>query len=384
MTTHETLIRSFADLTLRHHQLDLVYEQLQDLDRPSYQEKVIVLTGPTGVGKSTICRRIVQDMMQRFASEMIEDPSFIPVVYLRIPAPINGDFNWKDAFIRLLEQFNETLIGRKVIQAPVLELDGEVVSNANKLARDPLRRSARNCIRHRRTRLLIIDEASHLLISKSRSFFHQQFETIKSLTQDFGIPLLLSGAYDLLNIRDFNGQLTRRTKVIHFPRYQWQEVDDPTNTCGQSFQSILYTLLEKMPIEKGEGLLEHVDFFYLNTLGCVGIMKDWLQSAFERALKDGGPLTREILAATATPGHDLLTISREIRQGESRLAAIDDEDLARSLGMDVVPDLFGSSRKISVPSATNLVAARSKQSGRLRPGTRNPSRDLVGGTVNAG
>lgn len=324
--------------------------------------------------------RIRDDMLRRFQQEMLDDPGFIPVVLLRIPAPINGDFNWKDAFIRLHEQFNETLIARKVLQAPVIELDGEVVSNAGKLVREALRRSIRNCIQHRGTKLLIIDEASHLLIARTRNFYYQQFEMLKSLSQDFGIPLLLSGAYDLLDIREFNGQLIRRTKIVHLQRYSLAEVLDHGSELGQSFVNALYTLLEKIPLPKEDGLINEVQFFYLHSLGCIGILKSWLQTAFEAAWDRGANcLTREILAETARPRSELLTIEKEIRAGESRLRDIPMEDLARSLGMATVPNLFGPPKPMRVNPPGAKPAAPKKAGGKGKPGIRRPGRDQVGG-----
>jgi hypothetical protein len=147
---------------------------------------------------------------------MLEDPSFIPVIKLTVPSPIYGDFDWKDAFSRILGEYNEVLIRRKVLTTPAIELDGELFSSKRGFVKSELRRSIKNCIRHRRTSLLIMDEASHLLITRSRSTFLHQFELLKSLCEDFGVTLLLSGAYDLLAIQQFNGQLIRRTKIVHF------------------------------------------------------------------------------------------------------------------------------------------------------------------------
>jgi len=320
----------------------------------------------------SFARCFTNEINQRFQQEMEEDPGFIPVVYVRIPAPINGDFNWKDGMIRILEQFNEPLIRRKVIKAPVVELDGEVVSRANKLVREELRRSVRNCIRHRKTQLMIIDEASHLLISKSRTFFYQQFEMIKSLSQDFGVPLLLSGAYDLLDIRDFNGQLIRRTKVIHFPRYRWNEVSDAKTIAGASFRDVIHSLLEKMPVEKEAGLSGHVDYFYLHSLGCVGILKDWFYDTLYLAIKKAQPVSLMHFEQTKRAQKELQQISQEIKAGEARLEGDDIGMLARSLGMQSIPNPLGT----PIPFAALSKPAHKKTN--ARPGKRRPGRDSAG------
>lgn len=375
--TIDSRLTDFRDITLRHEKIKAAFDAVLNIDCYFGQEKIVILTGPTGVGKSTVCRRLVHEINQRFQQEMEEDPGFIPVIYVRIPAPINGDFNWKDGMIRILEQFNEPLIRRKVIKAPVVELDGEVVSRANKLVREELRRSVRNCIRHRKTQLMIIDEASHLLISKSRAFFYQQFEMIKSLSQDFGVPLLLSGAYDLLDIRDFNGQLIRRTKVIHFPRYRWSEVNDAKTIAGASFRDVIHSLLEKMPVEKEAGLACHVDYFYLHSLGCVGILKEWFYDTLSLAIKKEQPVSLMHFEQTKRAQKELQQISQEIKAGEARLEGDDIGMLARSLGMQAIPDPFGTPTPLIALSQSSLKKINA------RPGKRGPGRDSAGDIFDA-
>lgn len=367
-------LTTFKETTLRHEKIKEAFESVKNIDGYFGQEKIVILTGPTGVGKSTVCQRLVQELDLRYQQEMEKDPSFIPVIYVRIPAPIDGDFNWKDGMIRILEQFNEPLIRRKVITVPVVELDGEVISRPSKLVREELRRSVRNCIQHRKTKLMIIDEASHLLISKSRSFFYQQFETIKSLSQDFGVPLLLSGAYDLLDIRDFNGQLIRRTKVIHFPRYRWNEVENPQLSGGATFRGLIHTLLQAMPIEQEAGLESHTDYFYLHSLGCVGLLKDWFYDALYLAIKHDIPISMSLFEHTKRPQNELQQISQEIKAGEARLESGNMGDLAKSIGMQSIPNPFGK----PIPIAASSLLP-SKKKGNKHPGKRGPSRDLVGG-----
>lgn len=365
-------LAAFRETTLAHEKIKKAFQSVLDIDCYFGQEKIVILTGPTGVGKSTLCQRLVAEIHHRFQDDMEKDPGFIPVIYVRIPAPINGDFNWKDGMIRILEQFNEPLIRRKVINAPVVELDGEVVGRAHKLVREELRRSVRNCIRHRNTKLMVIDEASHLLISKNRSFFYQQFEMIKSLSQDFGIPLLLSGAYDLLDIRDFNGQLIRRTQVIHFPRYHWDEVADPQSPTGASFHHVIHTLFEKMPVEKEPGLEAHTDYFFLNSVGCIGILKDWFYDTLYQAIKRDLPVTLALFEESKRPQKDLLRISQEIRAGEARIADGDNDTLAKSLGMTATPSSCAQGKP------TEPTAMLPRKRGIARPGKRNPSRDIAG------
>jgi hypothetical protein len=310
---------------------------------------------------------------------MQADPSFVPVSMIRIPAPMNGEFDWKDAFSRILVEFNEVLIRRKVIRAPILELDGEVISHTKGLGKAELRRCVKTCINQRRTSLLIIDEANHFLIAKSRSFFLQQFELLKSLCDDFGITLLLSGSYELLAIQEFNGQLIRRTEVIHYKRYSRNEVLDGQSKVGESFRNLVFTLLEKMPVKKERDFQINMDYFYMRSLGSTGLLSKWLQKAFEMTLDSpDGVLTQEILESSHRSNKELEVIEKECQLGEFRMQDSSPVDLARLLGFDYLPSLDSTQERTRIPKLPEMADVAPKRtlpSRSSRVGTRMPSRD---------
>ena len=67
-------------------------------------------------------------------------------------------------------------------------------------------------------------------------------------------------------------------------------------------------------------LVRHDQWCYERSLGCVGVLKNWLTRALARALADDAPtLTLAHLEQTAEAPQTLLQMARELRDGEQLL-----------------------------------------------------------------
>ena len=78
-------------------------------------------------------------------------------------------------------------------------------------------------------RSIILDEAQHLLKLASGVKMIDQLDWLKSMTNTTGALHILTGTYELLPLRNLNGQAARRGLEIHFPRYQFQHETRSTN-----------------------------------------------------------------------------------------------------------------------------------------------------------
>ena len=379
-------IRTFHEKRIAHSKLKDAYDSLCWVvnQEPENVEELYLLVGPSGCGKSTLMKRLESDILKQYSTEMEENPGLIPVIYVQLTAPQDGNFNWKDFFSRLLERFNDVLIRKKVILHPEAFLDGEIIVTIRGLVREELRRAVRNAFIHRRTKFLLLDEAGHLLLTKSSIPARVQFELIKSVAQELHIPIILAGDYALLPILDLNGQLTRRTEVIHFPRYQVDELSNPESPHGMSYRNSVFSLLEAMPVAKEDGLIEHIDYFYQFSIGNIGLLKKWLKRAMWKTLmSENRILTREILHSTRWSNKSLKLMINEAKLGESQLKDIGDDEIARELGLELTPSIDVISGNFRFDSDDIGGKAKKSRRGQKRPGTRSPSRDPVGGIPNA-
>jgi hypothetical protein len=93
---------------------------------------------------------------------------------------------------------------------------------------------------------------------------------------------VLVGTYDLMVFRNLSAQLSRRSIDVHFPRYQ------ATNEADvRAFKSVLWSFQRHLPLEEEPDLLQYWKYCYERTIGCVGVLKDWLTRALAQALEQG-------------------------------------------------------------------------------------------------
>ena len=323
--------------------------------------QIIILTGPTGVGKSTLVKATSNRLLQHYEDRMIAEPDFVPLVTVNAVPPNSNTFNWKDFYIRLLTGQSEPLVDRKLVipRQSSLFLDHPLeTSFMQRSTTDALRRSMEECLRFRKSRVMIIDEAHHMMLVGNRQRLECMFESLKSLTIETGMTILLVGTYKLLEILEQSGQLTRRSQVVNFPRYDMRNSKDREN-----FRKVLRFLEQKLSAYVLTRLDEQADYFYQKSAGCIGILKDWLERCLEYALQENVSVIDAAFAERfALKNRGLLTIIEEACLGEIKLTDVGDERLLDVLtnGVLLARDDHEVSRK------------------RPRPGKRNPKRDPVG------
>src|SRR3989442_8001609 len=87
--------------------------------------------------------------------------------------------------------------------------------------------------------------------------------------------LALFGTYDLLPFCNLDGQMARRGSEIHFAPYHMEDDND----C-QAFRNAFSSLLKQIPLKVDhDRLLQRWWYFFEGSLGCIGILKQWLVRA---------------------------------------------------------------------------------------------------------
>lgn len=183
-----------------------------------------------------------------------------------------------------------------------------------------------------------------------------------------GVSHILVGTYEMRPFRKANAQLACRSIDVHFPRY-----DATIETDAQVFQSVVWALQRQLPVEKEPPLLDHWEFLYARSIGCIGWLKMHLNRALNLALAEK--------AKTVTLAHLRKTAPSETRVELALRNALESEaELTESEGADerllTLLGLRGSQKSQSSKIQEEEHGSSPKKQGRR--GTRAPGRDSIG------
>jgi len=364
--TPELRLDGFRAYTLAHPRLVRAKEILMNAIRGAEPNSLIFVFGPTGVGKTTLRLKTEQLITAELVSELHEDLTRIPVVSIEAVAPESGSFNWRDHYKRLLHQLDEPLIDRKLsrqVEGTSAEPTMHFMPTFRAVGTE-YRYAVEQAIRYRRPVAVMIDEAQHLgKISSGRRLL-DQLDVIKSIANQTKTVHVLFGTYDLLAFRNLNGQLSRRSIDVHLARYRAEDSEDL-----QTFINVVQSFEKELPFEKPSDLVSDWEFLYERSLGCVGILKEWLVRAATVASGKGDRrLTRATLESQALCIAQCEQLHAEVIDGELKLNERS-EAVARlrgRLGLNT-----GGTAKAGPMQPVPLVRPR-------RPGQRLPTRDVIG------
>ncbi|GHO68385.1 hypothetical protein KSC_072770 [Ktedonobacter sp. SOSP1-52] len=266
-------------------------------------------------------------------------PQSMPLLLLEARPPDGSTFNRSDYYRIALKQLGEQTYERRMVftidEGHVWEREPKKVRGkaAQFNGSAELRHVYEAALLRRGVRTIIVDEAQHLLKLARGIKLVDQLDWLKSMANTTGVLHILTGTYELLTLRNLNGQTARRGLEIHFPRYQFQHQPDQV-----AFQRVLLTLLQQIPLEVDtEALLvKHWPYFYERSIGCIGVLKDWLVRAVAATLAENqSKLLFERIAECALPLAQCESMAMEAASGEQELryTASRRQHLWRLLGM---------------------------------------------------
>jgi energy-coupling factor transporter ATP-binding protein EcfA2 len=372
------LVVQYKEVIIKHAKMETTMHRVMTVLSGKTDPGVVLLVGATGVGKSTLIDTLERKLMESTKHIAEGRSATNPIVWTRARPPEKGKFGWRDYLTRALIQAGDVLTNRKVVSPATLplfdDLPEQVALDGNSLS--ALRQALENCLRYRKTRFLVIDEAQYLLLIHD-NHLAQQLETIKSLAEEAGVVIILVGTYRLLEVQNQSAQLVRRSQVIAFSRYHDDEEEDV-----RDFAEAAFNLYDKIPIKKKLEVEKTVRFLYKQSCGCVGILKDWFTSTLSACIRENQEFNLAQLKAAARANKDLLTIHREAMDGESGFRDMSDDEfevellkLKQKYGVGS-PSARAGKQSNATTGAQNNKSYRAVKSNRV--GKRHPKRDPVG------
>lgn len=356
----------FVECTINHPKLNKAFLKVMEKVNESPDGKVFLVYGPTGVGKSTLCKKVHNEIILRYLENAGSSKEEIPVVMLELASPDNGKFNWKDFYRRLLKEMQEPLIDKKI---SLKSVEKRRMPNYLPSTSPELRESLENAIYHRKTRIILLDEAQHLLKVASAKGIQDQMDALKSIANITGSIFFMFGTYDLMEFINLNGQLGRRTDEIHFPRYNAIDEEDQV-----IFKNIINTFQYHLPLDGEINILQYWEFLYERSIGCIGILKEWLDDCLKDVLNNNAQFSLQILEKHAPSPSKALKIAEETINGEENIKRQGENLylLREKLGLRSMPN------KLKSEEGNEKKSKRKKKD----VGKRNPTRDEIGITEN--
>jgi hypothetical protein len=380
-----TRLEGFKAVKVKHPRLDEVDQQVTQAIDEHAGYTHLLLYGPSGVGKSTVMRRIAE----RFCADD-PDPAHVPVVLIEARPSDTG------TYVRL-DYYRQVLLALKahvVVQERLVNITAAATpTRASRHATEwlDLREAVEQALERLHVKAVIIDEAQHLMQVAAPLKPTDQLDWLKSMTNRTSVLHVLVGTYDLFDFRNLHGQAARRGRDIHFPRYH---VD--TATERPEFVGALRYLLEHVPLPCDiSALLAHWRWFADCSVGCVGILKDWLVQTVAATLGEAGAtLTLEALTRHALQPAQRVRLEVEARAGEQKVEvgnATSYDQLQAFLGppasprsvplLPLAPHALPGPGTPSIPSPDERPPETTRR--RQHVGRRAPARDPVGGAAPA-
>lgn len=365
-------IQYFRAFTMAHPCLVAAREALLNAIHEVPPNSLILVLGPSGVGKTTLRTKIEQELTAEMLPSLSVDSGRLPVVSVECVAPEAGSFSWRAHFRRLLLQMEEPLVDYKIDpEAPVRAANMVMrFTPSEKAVGAEYQHAAERALAFRRPAAVLIDEAQHLAKMGSGRRLADQLDVIKSLANRTKTVHVLFGTYELLAFRNLSAQLSRRSIDIHFPRYRLANPGDV-----KAFRTVLRSFEQQLPLREPPDLVKEWEYLYERSVGCVGILKDWLMRALVAvSRRDSDSLTPEDLKAHAPSVAQCDKMLSEALEGEARLVESSEERSRLRLRLGLPPCRSGG-EEANTAQPNSSAALRPN---RRKPGQRRPTRDPVG------
>ncbi|WP_375469504.1 AAA family ATPase [uncultured Nostoc sp.] len=363
-------------VTFMHRNLKIAFDKSYRTIIEPAGASIILVIGPSGVGKSTLLFLLAKKIIEKSLLQMEANPGWIPFIGVEAPAPGKGTFRWKNFYRIILEAIDEPGIDQKIyynVEGIRRDGDGKLVFRTKQATEDAMRLAMEKALIHRKPYTLAVDEFQHIGKMASEEVLQAHMDCVKSAVNVTKIPWTGFGTYQLLNFLDLSPQLSRRTKVIQFPRYHLDKDEDI-----KEFRRVLKHFQYRLPLLKTPALEQKCwEFCYERSIGNIGTLKDWLTDAYDLALSENATtLSFDHLKETAKSASECEQMALEAIEGETKLT--DNKEKSNSLRVVLGFQKDESQTQNQVSSNDIEKTNNSEKHKTTQPFQRNPKRDPVG------
>ncbi len=368
-------LTGFKQYTMAHPKLKEMHEQvLRAIDEPGGVSLLFIL-GPTGVGKTTLVSRLMQQLTCDLQAELEQHRERVAVAAIEAEAPSHGNYDFKQHFKRSLKALNEILIDHRLeTHRQTLEArqQGAIFAYGVTTA-GALRGSLEDSLKRRRPAAFFIDEAHHLSKVSGGRKFQDQLDVIKSLANTTETLHVLVGTYELQALLNLSDQLSRRSRTFHFERYRSGQASDV-----KIFQNILWNFQQRLPFSRQQDLRGHAAYLMERSLGCVGILKGWFVRAAGLALEEkADTLTMRHLEQHQPTDAAWRSMATALLEGEESLRDSKADIESRRLRLQEEVGIVKAIRNQRASSESSPTTESQTRSLR-HSGERRPRRDPIG------
>jgi energy-coupling factor transporter ATP-binding protein EcfA2 len=378
----QVLLDQFKAYAVWHPRLVQVQTQVLDTIWEPADVAFVVVCGPSGVGKSKLAEVLTRRLNTPKSGSNGQGTRRALLINTR--PPDGALFHRTDFYQQGLTRLGKTTIDRHItVDVTTAEHLIEKKRPRGRPTAYPDNPEVRDAyeeeLRRQALRTVILDEAQHLIQSGDGKQPKDQLNWIKSMATETGVLHILIGTYDLLPFCNLDGQMARRGSEFHFARYHIENETD----C-QAFRNAFSSLLKQIPLSvEHDGLLQRWWYFFEGSLGCIGILKQWLVRALYRALREGSPiLSRAHLEKSMLPDAKWERMRADARSGEAEFEYADRHNgyLSNLASLPTFvpnpPDPASTARSETAPQDMMVEQKTRKRKGRV--GESSPRRDPVG------
>lgn len=367
-------VNDYRDIISGHPHFNTAYKKLRKAIRHAVIGNLIFLFGPTGVGKSTLLKYLIREILKELNEETSADASILPIVRIEVDYPSSRQFSWIEFYRSGLKALQEPLIDKKLQNMPARSrIDLMTKDLEHNAPGHALKVAFFNALSKRKVKILLFDEAHHFAKGFEGEKLIEQLEYLKSMANKNNKIIVLAGTYELIAFLNRSGQLSRRGRDVHFPRYKAIEEKEK-----KQFISIVKAFKNNSPLGWGDEILKATEYLYTYSAGCIGILKEWIDRAHMEALEnDAKSLSLMHLEITALSIEQLKKITEELINGETLLEPVegDLQWIQEQLGVKAKSVSSQKTENSKLLPAQTIPNSKYK---RKQVGIRNPKRDEIG------